>query len=143
MSALDSSTLTAYAASFIAAFFASSILYSISHITSLWLMVFLLAVLYLQIAVAAYQYISGGVGTTVTPGDRSRMGLLLLLRMTAMLTVLALLLEVVQFAIAVTPMSWQEYVILFEVAGFVIYVLFMKWNDLFTITFPSTPGEKV
>lgn len=136
MSSLEAlgSTLTTLVGSFVASFIATDALYQISNQTELWIAVILVVDIYLVVATQFMQQI-------MSPAQRGQeqemehvimLKLMAFLHMTAILILIRLVVDLFRYALAVTPMAWDDYINFFNMTLFVVFVSVHRAQYLFS-----------
>lgn len=127
------STLTSLVGSFVASFIAIDALYQISNQTELWIAVILVIDIYLVVATQFMQQIMMPTQRGHEPEMEHVVLLKLMgfLHMTAILILIRLVVDLFRYALAVTPMAWDDYINFFNIMLFIVFVSIQRAQYLF------------
>lgn len=136
---VDMATVANFVGALFGTFLTSEMLYKWSHHTEVWLAVFIVFYAYLSLLITISEYLQAEADTPHKDGVASeasasapRAAFLQFLDMLIVLTLLRLLGEEVMYGIAVTHMTWLDYLVVIECLVFTVFVLLYLFVKLAT-----------
>lgn len=114
----------------IASHIARNILYKITNNDELWLIIFLQAFIVITIAMVSYNYMYRPQKEDGGEGYKSRMMALFFLQMTALLTAMRFLVDMLSYAMSINPLNLSDYYLLFILGLTFVFVLLYKLQKL-------------
>lgn len=125
------SLITTVFGSFVGSYLVTDLLYTITNNTELWIIFFVLLTFYIMLAISVYNYLYKE-NHAKDLWFQSRQSLLLFLQVTLLMTVIRLVVDSLVYAISVTPMLPTDYINLFNISLFFIFVLLFKLQSFLT-----------
>jgi hypothetical protein len=114
----------------IASHIARRILYRITNNDELWFLVFLELFVLLTIGMVAYRYMYKPQREDEGEGYRSRLMALFFLQMTALLTAMRFLVDMLSYAMSITALTLSAYYLLLSLGITFVFVLLYKLQKL-------------
>jgi len=114
----------------IASHIARNILYEITNNDELWFIIFFQAFILITIGMVSYSYMYKPQREDKGEGYKSRMMALFFLQMTALLTAMRFLVDMLSYAMSINPLNLSDYYLLLTLGLTFVFVLLYKLQKL-------------
>lgn len=114
----------------IASHIARNILYRVTNNDEIWFLIFMQLFVLLTIVMVAYSYIYKPAREDEGEGYRSRMMALFFLQMTALVTAVRFLVDMLSYAMSITPLNLADYYLLLILGLTFVFVVLYKMQKL-------------
>lgn len=121
--------VTTFFGSFIASYLVTSVLYTVSNTIDLWLFFFILLTFYVIWFILMYDYLFKETHKKDL-WYQSRHAFHLFIQLTFILTSLRIAFDLLAYGISVTQMNWADYLYLFNLSVFFIFVVLFKLQSM-------------